>query len=127
MGLSGFETLFGRFYTLLPPSPPSHPSRRTFCFLPESTEDSFQHFVSARNTLAENEVRAHISMFEPERNDGYYQLGLEVAALIRQALLADRRAAIHNTVEESGIENQVEGGHIAGEQQATGEDSDLLL
>ena len=127
MGLSGVEILFGRFYALLPPSPPSHPSRRTFCFLPGSTEDSLQHFLPARNSLAENEVRAHVSMFEPERNDGYYQLGLEVAAVIRQALLAEMRAAIHNKVEESGIENQVEGGHIAGEQQATGEDSDLLL
>jgi hypothetical protein len=126
MGLSGFKVLFGRFYAFLPPSPPSYPSRRTFCLLPESTEDSFQHFVPARNTLAENQVRAHVSMFEPERNDGYYQLGLEVAAVIRQALLADRHAA-NNTVEESGIENKVEGGHIAGEQQATSEDSDLLL
>jgi hypothetical protein len=118
--------LFDRFYTFLPPAPPDHPSPRTFCLLPESTEDAFRHFVPARNTLAEDEVRAHVSMFEPGRNDGYYQLGLEVAAVIRQAL-ADRRTVVHNTVLESGVENQVKDVHGVGEQQATGDGSDLLL
>jgi hypothetical protein len=121
-----FESSFDRFYVLLPAIPPAHTSPRTFCLLPGSTEDSFQSFVPARNTLAEDEVRAHVSMFEPGQNDGYYQLGLEVAVVIRQAL-ADRHAVVHNTVVESGVESRTEEVHAVGEQQATNHGSDLLL
>ncbi|KAI0251326.1 hypothetical protein BJV78DRAFT_1212497 [Lactifluus subvellereus] len=118
--------IFRTFYTYLPPALPAHPSPRMFCLLPESSEDAFQHFVPARNTLAEDEVRAHVSMFEPGKNDGYYQLGLETAAVIRRAL-EDRRTVVHNAVVESGIESQVKDAHAGVEQQASIDDSDLLL
>ena len=65
-------------------------------------------------------------MFEPGKNDGYYHLGLEAAAVIRRAF-ADRGAVVHNTVVESGIESQVKDAHAGVEQQATIEGSDLLL
>ena len=117
---------FGRFYTLLPPTPPVYLSPRTFCLLPESSSDAFQRFVPARNTLAENEVRAHVSMFEPPKNDGYYQLGLEAAAVIRQAI-ANRRQVADTTVVESAAHGQTKTTGVGGEQQGTGEDNDLLL
>jgi len=96
--------LLDRFYTLLPPTPPAHPQPRTFCTLPETSSSAFQHFVPATNTLAEDEVRAHVNMFDPEKNDGYYQLGLEVAALIRRSI-EDEVAAFQSTVVGSDTEN----------------------
>jgi hypothetical protein len=75
-----------RFYTLISPSSPANPSAQTICLLLEPSLDAFQRFVPAPNTLAENEVRAHVTMFEPTKNDGYYQLALEAAAVVRQAI-----------------------------------------
>jgi hypothetical protein len=118
-----------RFYTLIPPTPPANPSPRTFCLLPESSSDAFQRFVPARNTLAENEVGAHVSMFEPTKNDGYYQLGREVAAVICQAI-ADSRPAVHPTVIESTVHSQMDVMNVGKDQESnsgTGEGSDLLL
>ena len=120
---------FGRFYTLIPPAPPAHLSPRTFCLLPESSSDAFQRFVPAHNALAENEVGAHTCMFEPTKNDGYYQLGLEAAAVIRQAI-ANRRPALNETVVESTTPDQTKTPNEVGEQQSNsgaGEDTDLLL
>ncbi|KAN0109331.1 hypothetical protein V8E52_009375 [Russula decolorans] len=68
------------------PSSPANPSAQTICLLLEPSLDAFQRFVPAPNTLAENEVRAHVTMFEPTKNDGYYQLALEAAAVVRQAI-----------------------------------------
>lgn len=95
-GEVGIDLVLDRFYTLIPPSPPANLSPRRFCLLPEPSSDAFQHFVPAPNTLAENEVRAHVTMFEPTKNDGYYQLGLEAAAVIRQAI-TNRRLEAHTT------------------------------
>ncbi|KAI9507555.1 hypothetical protein F5148DRAFT_1203927 [Russula earlei] len=85
-GESTHDIVFRTFYTLLSPTPPVDSTPRTFCLLPESSSDAFERFIPARNTLAKNEVHAHVSMFEPTKNDGYYQLGLEAAAVIRRAL-----------------------------------------
>jgi hypothetical protein len=113
----------------MPPAPPAHISPRTFCLLPESSSDAFQRFIPARNTLAENEVRAHVTMFEPTKNDGYYQLGLEAAAVIREAI-ANRRPEVDTTAVESSVRSQTKITNVDGEQQSssgTGESSDLLL
>ncbi|KAI0307238.1 hypothetical protein B0F90DRAFT_1814020 [Multifurca ochricompacta] len=121
--------IFRMFYALLPSSLPTHLSSRTFCILPEPSSDVIRHFVPARNTLAEDEVRAHISMFDPGKNDGYYQLGFEAVAVIRQAITGDRTAA-HDSIAESFVEIQVEPVDIGGEQRADtsmGDDNDLLL
>jgi len=118
-----------RFYALLPPSPPANLSSRTFCLLPEPSSDAFQRFVPALNTLAENEVRAHVNMFAPTKNDGYYQLGLEAAAVIRQAI-ANGRPVVHTTAAESAIDNQMkvtDAGVDWPIDTSSGQDSDLLL
>lgn len=115
-----------RFYTLIPPSPPANLSPRTFCLLPEPSSDAFQRFVTAPNTLAENEVRAHVTMFEPTKNDGYYQLGLEAATVIRQAI-TNGRPKVHTTP----IDDQMKGADTGGIDRQTDAGSnqggDLLL
>lgn len=121
--------VFRMFYTLLPPMAPANPSPRTFCLLPEGSSDAFQRFVPARNTLAENEVRAHVSMFSPAKNDGYYQLGLEAAGVIRQAI-ANRRPVNHATIAKPAVDVPMDDRDGDRDQQgdtSTGESSDLLL
>jgi hypothetical protein len=118
-----------RFYALIPPSPPANLSPRTFCLLPEPSSDAFQRFVPALNTLAEDEVRAHVGMFDPTKNDGYYQLGLEAAAVIRQAI-ANGRPVVHTTAIESAMDNQMketDAGIDWRTDASSGQDSDLLL
>jgi hypothetical protein len=46
--------------------------------------------VPARNTLATDEIQAHVGMFGAASNDGYYHLGLETAKYIREAVLIAR-------------------------------------
>jgi hypothetical protein len=65
-------------------------------------------------------------MFEPTKNDGYYQLGLEAAAVIRQAITSGR-LEVHSTpmddltkeADAGGIDRQTDAGSNQG--------SDLLL
>jgi len=118
--------LFRTFYTLLPPMPPAHPQPRTFCTLPENPSSAFQHFVPAPNTLAEDEVRAHVSMFDPAKNDGYYQLGLEAAALIRQSI-EDEGAVFQSTVVGSETENPIDRDKGSSPQADISMEKDLLL
>ena len=49
--------------------------------------------------LAENEVRANVGT---AKNDGYYQLGLEAAAVIRQAI-ANGCPVVHTTAKNLSI------------------------
>lgn len=76
---------FRNFYTQIPPSPPSFLESRTFSVLPKYGTRGVDHFVPARNTLAEDEIHAHTGMFAPSTNDGYYDLGLSAAKVIREA------------------------------------------
>lgn len=68
-------------------------------------------------------------MFEPAKNDGYYQLGLEAAAVIRQAI-ANGRPADHARAVESAVDNQMKE-TVAGidwqTDASSGQGSDLLL
>lgn len=68
-------------------------------------------------------------MFEPAKNDGYYQLGLEAAAVIRQAI-ANGRPTDHATAVESAVDNQMKE-TVAGidwqTDASSGQGSDLLL
>ena len=50
--------------------------------------------------LAENEVRANVGTV---KNDGYYQLGLEAAAVIRQAI-ANECPVVHTTAVEPAVD-----------------------
>ncbi|KAK4686754.1 hypothetical protein P7C73_g3373, partial [Tremellales sp. Uapishka_1] len=69
---------FWNFYTYLPPSPPKNLVGRTFSLLPTTTHPLYPNFKSAPNTIATDEVSAHMGMFNPKTNDGFYDLGLEV-------------------------------------------------
>jgi hypothetical protein len=68
-------------------------------------------------------------MFQPTKNDGYYQLGLETAAVIRQAI-ANGRPVVHTTAIESAIDKGMteRGAGIDLQTDASsGHGSDLLL
>ena len=82
-----------RFYTFLPAVPPAHPEARTFIVLPKQETILAEHFIEARNTLAEDEVQAHTGMFDSKTNDGYYELGLVTAQFIRDAVANSREVA----------------------------------
>ena len=77
-----------RFYTYIPESPPAYPEPRTFAILPHRNAPIATHFQPNRNTLASDEIQAHTGMFDSKTNDGYYELGLMTAQLIRDALNA---------------------------------------
>ncbi|KAI0050205.1 hypothetical protein FA95DRAFT_1555907 [Auriscalpium vulgare] len=82
--------IFRTLYTFIPPALPLHPTGRTFVVLPNSSMIA-PHFLPLSNSLAADEVKAHMGMFEPATNDGYYQLGLDTAGLIRQAVMKSRK------------------------------------
>ncbi|KAI0353486.1 hypothetical protein OH77DRAFT_1497209 [Trametes cingulata] len=90
---SRMGVLFHTFYTYLPPSPPTNPSPRTFAVLPRPNTPLGSHFVANRNTLASDEIQAHTGMFDSKTNDGYYQLGLSTAQLVREAVHRHRAVA----------------------------------
>ena len=66
------------FYSHLPPAPPKELVSRTFAILPPTTHPLYPQFAPASNTLAKDEASAHMGMFNPRTNDGFYDLGLEV-------------------------------------------------
>ncbi|KAI6003707.1 hypothetical protein EDD15DRAFT_2507260 [Pisolithus albus] len=86
---------FKMFYVLLPPSLPAFPSLRTFVVLPPRSSPAFASYIISRNSIASDEVQAHMGMFEPTQNDGYYELGLETARIIREA--SARSGQMHST------------------------------
>ncbi|KAI0638016.1 hypothetical protein C8Q77DRAFT_1088902 [Trametes polyzona] len=90
---SRMGVLFHTFYTYLPPSPPANPSARTFAVLPKPNTPLGAHFVANRNTLASDEIQAHTGMFDSKSNDGYYELGLSTAKLIRVAVERHRASS----------------------------------
>ncbi|KAL4081614.1 hypothetical protein V8B97DRAFT_1913612 [Scleroderma yunnanense] len=75
------------FYVLLPASPPAFPTPRTFVVLPARSSPVFANYIIARNSHASDEVQAHMGMFDPTQNDGYYELGLETAKIIREIVV----------------------------------------
>jgi hypothetical protein len=52
------------------------------------------HFLPAKNGLASNEIKAHMNMFAAATNDGYYELGLNAAKIIQEALATTPRSFI---------------------------------
>ncbi|KAJ7498749.1 hypothetical protein FB451DRAFT_1202900 [Mycena latifolia] len=84
--------VFRNFYTYLPPTPLLHDSVRTFIVLPKKNSPAEPYFVLARNGLAPDELEAHTGMFSGKTNDGYYDLGLQTAQLIRDAVISVRNA-----------------------------------
>ncbi|OBZ76744.1 hypothetical protein A0H81_03690 [Grifola frondosa] len=83
--------VFRTFYTFIPPNPPSYPDARTFIILPKAPSLAV-HFVQNQNTLALDEIQAHTGMFDSKTNDGYYDLGLMTAQMVRDALINCHKA-----------------------------------
>lgn len=54
--------------------------------LPSRSSPAFAHYAPSSNCVAKDEVQAHTGMFKAANNDGYYQLGLQTAQVIREAL-----------------------------------------
>lgn len=62
--------------------------------LPKSPSHYVSHFLQAPNTVASDETEAHTGMFDGKTNDGYYELGLISAQLIRDVMLASRSGSV---------------------------------
>jgi hypothetical protein len=86
---------YDRFYTILPPEPPVHQTSRTFVVLPHASSPFATHFLPARNSIAPDELQAHTGMFGGKTNDGYYDLGLATAKLVRHAVMITRGIVEH--------------------------------
>jgi hypothetical protein len=98
-----------RFYTLLPPAPPIHGGSRTFVILPTSKHKALPHFVPAKNGKAPDELQAHTGMFSATTNDGYYDVGLQAALLIREAVQRSR-GVVDTTVKDDQKERDADEG-----------------
>lgn len=68
---------------------------RTFCAIPAKNSNAETMFVRNVNTLADDEIKAHMSMFRREYNDGYEKMSLEARDLIKQWFEDD--AAVEDT------------------------------
>ncbi|KAK1233312.1 hypothetical protein PQX77_003538 [Marasmius sp. AFHP31] len=77
---------FRTFYTLLPAVTFVHNLDRTFIVIPKGNPKIQSRFIRAENNTATDEIQAHTGMFAAQTNDGYYNLGLETARLIQEAL-----------------------------------------
>lgn len=44
--------------------------------------------MPSKNAIAPDEIEGHTGMFDAKTNDGYYQLGLAAANIIRDAICA---------------------------------------
>lgn len=88
----GQGILFRNFYTFLPAKGSTYPEPRTFIILPKPKRsgsadlDPANYHLASVNSRAEDEIEAHTGMFDPKTNDGYYELGLGVVEVIRNAL-----------------------------------------
>lgn len=81
------KIIFRAFYTYLPKQVKLGQTRpRTFIILPYSKTDPAPYFVPAGNARATDEIKAHMGMFNPKTNDGYYDLGSKTAQFIREAI-----------------------------------------
>ncbi|MCJ1453942.1 hypothetical protein MMC28_004291 [Mycoblastus sanguinarius] len=57
------------------------PAERTFCTIPKS-EKNRRFFEKAKNDKADDEAQAHMTMFYPRDNPGFYRLGQRAKELI---------------------------------------------
>ncbi|KAI9303464.1 hypothetical protein BJ944DRAFT_102370 [Cunninghamella echinulata] len=65
------------------PSVDEHIQPRTFIALPP---DSTQHLFIPIITKAESEVAAHTSLFNPTKNNEYYNMGSDTISLISEMM-----------------------------------------
>jgi hypothetical protein len=78
--------LINSFYSFLPPKRPEFLTNRTFTILPPMTHPTYSQWRAQTNTIAPDEVQAHMGMFSPKTNDGFYDLGLEVVHAIAERI-----------------------------------------
>lgn len=62
---------------------------RTFSILPSKTDPLVSRWQPQRNTVAKDEVSAHMGMFNARENDGFYDLGLVVVRLVAERIEAE--------------------------------------
>lgn len=91
------------FYVLLPEAPPTHLSTRTFIVQPKRTSREMEKFTPARNKQAADEVQGHTGMFDVRTNDGYYNLGLTTANVIRQAIQKANTSKLNGASEKDNV------------------------
>jgi len=73
--------------------------------LPQINSPVYPRFIEARNGIALDELQAHTGMFGAKTNDGYYDLGLETAKLIREAITHSKGVDQHEEeVEQDEVE-----------------------
>ncbi|GHJ90247.1 hypothetical protein NliqN6_6649 [Naganishia liquefaciens] len=85
-GTEGVDRIvFRNYYTLIPASA-NHPQPRTFCILPASTHPLSPCWRPSQSTVPEDEVAAHIGMFNPVTNEAFYEIGLDVCASVLEAV-----------------------------------------
>lgn len=87
-------------YSRIPSKPPEQLIDRLFIILPESSNPILKQFLPNSNSIAPDEIAAHIGMFEARSNDSYYQLGLDTSSVIHDAVLSQR----HRPSEEIKLE-----------------------
>lgn len=84
------EVLFHCYFTRLPARKARGERERTFIILPSRAAKSAGSFTPMDNTVAADEVEAHVGMFSPKANSSFYELGLRSAALIGTVLENER-------------------------------------
>jgi hypothetical protein len=92
------------FYVHLPESPPTHLIPRTFIVKPKRTSREWKHFSAAKNKRAPDEIQGHTSMFNGTANDGYYNLGLDTAKVIQQAIHVARGDTMTDKIPSSATD-----------------------
>lgn len=89
-GTEGIDRIvFRNYYTLIPASA-KYPDDRTFCILPASTHALAPCWRPSRSRIPEDEVAAHIGMFNPATNEAFYKVGLDVCASVVEAVVYAR-------------------------------------
>lgn len=73
---------FTNFYTTLAEDKGGGKGGRTFCNVPKSGSVLWECFRPTRNEKAGDEAGAHVGMFRPKENPGYYTMSEEVLELI---------------------------------------------
>ncbi|OXG36566.1 hypothetical protein C367_00093 [Cryptococcus neoformans Ze90-1] len=99
------NVLYRNYYTYLPAEPPVHLVSRTFAILPPTSHPLYPLWRHAANTLAKDEVSAHMGMFNPKTNDGFYDLGLAVVKEIGERIESEgvgRKEGVEERMNEDG-------------------------
>ena len=85
------QVSFHCYYTRLSKAKSRKPGHdRTFIILPAEASPVAASFTPSPNTVANDEVEAHVTMFNGDKNDDYYRLGQESALVISRSLFEEQ-------------------------------------